>query len=101
MGHLSSQSETETNPWSPANGLIDDTAALLNCLALRCCHCRRVIAKRHIVMRDRHAFCPDCQQKACVTDGRCQANIGAFLEHNDPRRPTFGYGASGGDGEAD
>ena len=90
-----------SNPRSPNNSLTDEIADLLNFKALRCCHCRRVIAKQHIVIQHSHAFCSNCQKLSCTTSGECQYNIELFLEHNDSGRRVFVYEGGIDDREAD
>jgi hypothetical protein len=96
MGYLSRQPNsnkpsiiTKSNPWSPETDALDETAALLNSMAMRCCDCNRVIDKIHLTITRFHAFCPDCKLEAsCKSNGKCQGNVLVFLDCNpqlDPR----------------
>ena len=85
MGHLTRKptsndpepSLPKDNPW----GTDDDVFHLLNMSAIRCCHCRRVVSKRHVTVVDgRHVFCPDHIECGCeICD---HYNVTEFLQHN-------------------
>ncbi len=108
------QNETTENPWSPERDGFEETGALIRFEAIACCGCQRVIAARHITVKQNHAFCPDCVQggKLCSMNSHHPKsgehtlthtqNITMFVEHNGATKHRTSYGgASGEAGDAD